>query len=70
VDEIETGAPTGGRVRIAVRVDDLEPAAEAVAGVGAEALAEPVLNRGATVISGSGPRTAFSSPCSLRRKES
>ena len=43
VDEIEAGGSTGGRVRIAVRVDELGPAAEAVARAGAEPVAEPVL---------------------------
>ena len=39
VDGIEAGHPTGERVRIAVRVDDLGQAALEVTGVGAEALA-------------------------------
>jgi len=43
VDEIEAGGPTGGRVRIAVRVDELGPAAEAVARAGSVPVAEPVL---------------------------
>ena len=43
VDEIEAGGPTGGRVRIAVRVDDLAGAAEAVGGSGAVPTAGPVL---------------------------
>jgi catechol 2,3-dioxygenase-like lactoylglutathione lyase family enzyme len=43
VDEIEAGGPTGGRVRIAVRVDELGPAAEAVARAGPVPVAEPVL---------------------------
>jgi catechol 2,3-dioxygenase-like lactoylglutathione lyase family enzyme len=43
VDRIEAGSPTGGRVRIGVRVDDLEPAALEVAEAGARPLAEPVL---------------------------
>jgi catechol 2,3-dioxygenase-like lactoylglutathione lyase family enzyme len=43
VDEIEAGAATGGRVRIAVRVDDLAGAAEAAHGGGAEPVAEQVL---------------------------
>jgi catechol 2,3-dioxygenase-like lactoylglutathione lyase family enzyme len=43
VDEIEVGRPTGERVRIAVRVDDLGEASAAVAHAGAEVLAEPVL---------------------------
>lgn len=42
VDEIEVGRPLGERVRIAVRVGDLEDAARAVAGSGAEVQAEPV----------------------------
>jgi catechol 2,3-dioxygenase-like lactoylglutathione lyase family enzyme len=42
VDEIEAGRPLGERVRIAVRVEDLDEAARAVAGSEAEALAEPV----------------------------
>ena len=43
VDGIEAGRPTGQRVRIAVRIDDLGQAALEVAGAGAEPLAEPVL---------------------------
>ena len=43
VDEIEAGAPTGGRVRIAIRVDDLAEAAEAVGEAGAEPVARQVL---------------------------
>jgi hypothetical protein len=43
VDRIESGRPTGERVRIAVRVDDLEEAAGEVAGAGAQPQAEPVL---------------------------
>lgn len=42
VDEIEVGAPQNNRVRIAVEVDDLAEAAEAVAQAGGEPLAEPV----------------------------
>jgi catechol 2,3-dioxygenase-like lactoylglutathione lyase family enzyme len=42
VDEIEVGRPLGERVRIAVRVDDIEAAGEAARGTGARALAEPV----------------------------
>jgi len=42
VDEIEVGRSLGERVRIAVRVDDLEEASRAVADAGAEALADPV----------------------------
>jgi len=42
VDEIEVGRALGERVRIAVRVDDLEEASRAVADAGGEALAEPV----------------------------
>jgi hypothetical protein len=43
VDGIEVGHPTGERVRIAVRVDDLGQAALEVTGAGAEPLAGPVL---------------------------
>ena len=43
VDRIEAGATTGGRVRIAVRVDDLGTAAEAAASAGAEPMASAVL---------------------------
>jgi catechol 2,3-dioxygenase-like lactoylglutathione lyase family enzyme len=43
VDRIEAGRPTGERVRIAVRVDDLEAAAGEVASAGAQPQAEPVL---------------------------
>ena len=43
VDRIEAGRPTGERVRIAVRVEDLEAAAVEVAGAGAQPRAEPVL---------------------------
>jgi len=42
VDEIEVGRSLGERVRIAVRVDDLEKASRAVADAGAEALTDPV----------------------------
>jgi catechol 2,3-dioxygenase-like lactoylglutathione lyase family enzyme len=42
VDEIETGRPLGVRVRIAVRVDDLEEASAAVRAAGAEVVAPPV----------------------------
>lgn len=42
VDRIEAGRALGDRVRIAVRVDDLVWAAEAVAATGAEPVAEPV----------------------------
>lgn len=42
VDEIEVGRSLGERVRIAVRVDDLETASRAVAAAGGEALADPV----------------------------
>ena len=41
VDGIEAGRPTGQRVRIAIRVDDLGEAALEVAGAGAEPLADP-----------------------------
>ena len=43
VDEIEVGAPTGGRVRIAVRIDDLAEAADEAISAGAEPMARPVL---------------------------
>jgi lactoylglutathione lyase len=43
VDRVEAGRPTGERVRIAVRVDDLEAAAGEVASAGAQPQAEPVL---------------------------
>jgi catechol 2,3-dioxygenase-like lactoylglutathione lyase family enzyme len=43
VDRIEAGRPTGERVRIAVRVADLDAAAEEVATTGARPQAEPVL---------------------------
>jgi methylmalonyl-CoA/ethylmalonyl-CoA epimerase len=43
VDEIEVGRRLGETVRIAVRVEDLAAAAGAVAGTGAEAMAEPVV---------------------------
>jgi len=42
VDRIEAGGPTGERVRIAVRVDDLGAASVEVTGAGARPLAEPV----------------------------
>jgi len=42
VDEIETGESRGVRVRIAVRVDDLEEASRAVQDAGAEVVAYPV----------------------------
>jgi len=42
VDEIETGRPLGVRVRIAVRVDDLEEASAAVRAAGAQVVAAPV----------------------------
>lgn len=57
VDEIEVGRLLGERVRIAVRVGDLEDAARAVAGSDAEVLAEPVQTPGATGTSASGRRT-------------
>jgi catechol 2,3-dioxygenase-like lactoylglutathione lyase family enzyme len=41
VDEVEAG-PLEARVRVAVRVDDLVGAARAVAGTGAEPMADPV----------------------------
>jgi catechol 2,3-dioxygenase-like lactoylglutathione lyase family enzyme len=43
VDRIEAGRPTGERMRIAVRVADLDAAAEDVATTGARPQAEPVL---------------------------
>ena len=43
VDRIEAGEPTGGRVRIAVRVDHLGAAAAAAGSAGAEPVAAPVL---------------------------
>lgn len=43
VDEIEVGRALGERVRIAVRVDDLEEAGRAVFEAGAEPLADPVV---------------------------
>ena len=43
VDRIEAGRPTGERVRIAVRVDELGAAAGEVATAGARPQAEPVL---------------------------
>ncbi len=42
VDELEVGQPQDNRVRIAVEVEDLAEAAEAVLGTGAQALADPV----------------------------
>lgn len=42
VDRIEVGRALGDRIRIAVQVDDLAQAAEAVAATGAEPMAEPV----------------------------
>ncbi len=42
VDRLEAGRALGDRVRIAVQVDDLVRAAEAVAATGAEPMAEPV----------------------------
>jgi hypothetical protein len=42
VDEIEVGEPQGNRMRIAVEVEDLARASEAVTGAGAQALAPPV----------------------------
>jgi catechol 2,3-dioxygenase-like lactoylglutathione lyase family enzyme len=43
IDRIEVGRPTGDRVRIAVRVDELDEAAASVAIAGVEPIAEPVL---------------------------
>jgi lactoylglutathione lyase len=42
VDEIEVGRPQDNRLRIALEVDDLQEAADALAAAGAEALAGPV----------------------------
>jgi hypothetical protein len=42
VDDIEVGRPLGERARVAVRVDDLEDAARAVAETGAEPMAPTV----------------------------
>ncbi len=42
VDEIEVGRPLGERVRIAVKVDDLEEATNSVVAAGTEPQAEPV----------------------------
>jgi uncharacterized glyoxalase superfamily protein PhnB len=42
VDDVEVGRRLGERVRIAVRIDDLEDAARAVAETGAEPMAPPV----------------------------
>lgn len=42
VDEIEVGRRLGGRMRIAVQVDDVEAAGRAVTRAGARALAPPV----------------------------
>jgi lactoylglutathione lyase len=42
IDEIEVGRPLGERVRIAVRIDDVDEASRAVAAAGAEVLAEVV----------------------------
>jgi predicted enzyme related to lactoylglutathione lyase len=42
VDDVEVGRPLGERVRIAVRVDDLEDAARTVAETGAEPMAPAV----------------------------
>jgi lactoylglutathione lyase len=43
VDRIETGRSLGERVRIAVRVDALRAAADAVREAGAEIVAEPII---------------------------
>jgi catechol 2,3-dioxygenase-like lactoylglutathione lyase family enzyme len=43
VDELEAGAPQGNRFRIAVEVDDVDAAADAVRRVGQQPLAEPVV---------------------------
>ena len=42
VDEVEVGRPLGRRIRVAVRVDDLEDAANAAAASGARPLADMV----------------------------
>jgi catechol 2,3-dioxygenase-like lactoylglutathione lyase family enzyme len=42
VDEVEVGRPADEGVRIAVRVDDLQTAARAVADAGGDAMAPPV----------------------------
>jgi lactoylglutathione lyase len=42
VDEVEVGRPLGERVRIAVRIDDLDDAAREVIEAGSEPLAGPV----------------------------
>ena len=42
VDEIETGHPLEGRVRIAIHVDDLREASEAVLSTGASQVGDPV----------------------------
>ena len=67
VDGIEAGHPTGRRVRIAVRVDDLGQSALQVAGAGAEPLAEPVLTPCGDTTSGSVSPRGSSSRCSSPR---
>jgi predicted enzyme related to lactoylglutathione lyase len=42
VDDVEVGSRVDDRVRIAVKVDDLEAASRAVTGSGGEAMAAPV----------------------------
>jgi catechol 2,3-dioxygenase-like lactoylglutathione lyase family enzyme len=42
IDGIEVGRPLGARVRVAVRIDDVDEASRTVAAAGAEALAEVV----------------------------
>jgi catechol 2,3-dioxygenase-like lactoylglutathione lyase family enzyme len=68
VDDVEVGSRVDDRVRIAVKVDDLEAASRAVTGSGGGG--RPWLPRstrpGETRTSGSGPRTACSSRCSSR----
>lgn len=55
VDDVEVGRRLGERVRIAVRVDDLDDASRAVAATGAEPMAPASRRRGGTGTSGSGP---------------
>jgi hypothetical protein len=42
IDGIEVGRPLGERVRVAVRIDDVDEASRTVAAAGAEALGEVV----------------------------
>lgn len=69
VDEVEIGRRLDDRVRIAVKVDDLEGAGEAVAETGAQPMAAPVETPWEIATSGSGRRTVCSSRCSSRRRE-